>query len=142
MDAWTSATSLHCVTTPGLYAFANAYENWSADTAVNSATAVHACVLASLGLPTTLPPNDERIPHAKVTGFTTDTTAVRHATVRAVSRCRLFEGCIWVPCYSHVGNLFFLDQVKEVKCIKELVVSTKVVADVFRTQAFRKIFLQ
>jgi hypothetical protein len=109
---------------------------------VNSATAVHACVLTSLGLPTTLPPNDERIPHAKVAGFTTDTTAVMPATVRAVASYRLFEGCIWVRCYSHDGNLFFLDQVKEVMCIKELVVSAKVVADVFRTQAFRKIFLQ
>jgi hypothetical protein len=64
------------------------------------------------------------------------------ATVRELSQMPLFEGCIWVLCGCHVMNSYLLDQVKQVKVIQQLLALAKGVVDVFRIQAFRKIFLR
>jgi hypothetical protein len=73
---------------------------------------------------------------------TSDTTNVMPATVRELRRLALLKGCIWVPCACHVLNSFLLDQVKQVEQIKKLLIFVKGVVDVFRVQAFRRIFLR
>jgi hypothetical protein len=145
LDSWSSHgrhISAVMVSSPGLSVFANAYENWAADTAVNSAAALHSCCLASLGLSPDLPPTDERIPCGKLAGITSDTTAVMPKTAQEAAKMRLAKGALWIPCFSHVMNLYFLDQVREVSVIKLLLVHAKQVVTVFRLATFRKIFVQ
>jgi hypothetical protein len=144
LDSWSSGgrhlTAL-CTSVPGEQFFASAYENWREDTAANSAVAVNACTQQLLGLSPT-GSAAEALPVSKVAGVTSDTTNVMPATVRELARLPIFKGCIWVPCACHVLNSFLLDQVKQVEQIKELLVLAKGIVDVFRVQAFRRIFLR
>lgn len=144
MDAWSSAgrhlTAL-CVSMPGMQFFASAYENWREDTASNSAVAVNACICDMLEVSPTASAS-RQLQRGKVAGVTSDTTAVMPATARELGQLPLSEGCIWVPCASHVLNSYLLDQVKLVKTIKQLLALAKGVVDVFRVQAFRRIFLR
>jgi hypothetical protein len=123
---------------PGEQFFANAYENWREDTAANSAVAVNACLSDLLEVS---PGARRPLQQGKVAGVTSDTTNVMPATVRELSQIPFFEGCIWVLCGCHVMISHLLDQVKQVKAIKQLLALAKGVVDVFRIQAFCKIFL-
>jgi hypothetical protein len=98
MDGWSSGgrhlAALY-MPVPGEQFFANAYENWREDTAVNSAVAVNAC---SSDLLEVSPSARRPLQQGKVAGVTSDTTNVMPATVRELSQMPLFEGCIRVPC--------------------------------------------
>jgi hypothetical protein len=142
MDGWSSG-GRHlvalCISVPGEQFFANAYENWREDTAANSAVAVNACLSDLLEVS----PGPRRpLQQGKVAGVTSDTTNVMPATVRELSQMSLFKGCIWVPCGCHVMISYLLGQVKQVQAIKQLLALAKGIVDVFRIQAFRKIFLR
>jgi hypothetical protein len=145
LDSWPSHgrhISAVMVSSPVLSVFANAYEKWAADTALNSAAALHSCCLASLDLSPDHLPTDERIPCGKFAGFTSDTTAVMPKTAQEAAKMRLAKGALWIPCFSHVMNLYFLDQVREVSVIMLLMVHAKQVVTVFRLATFRKITKQ
>jgi hypothetical protein len=112
-DSWTYGN--HKITAmtmslSGTCVFANAYENWSADTAINSAAAVHACLLDAIGLPPDTPDDNDIIPLSKLSGVTSDTTAVMPATVKELAKTRLAKGAAYNPCGIHVINLLLLDQ--------------------------------
>jgi hypothetical protein len=120
MDGWSSGgrhLAALCISVPGEQFFANAYENWKEDTAANSAVAVNACLSDLLEVS---PGARMPLQQGKVAGVTSDTTNVMPATVRELRQMPLFEGCIWVPCGCHGMNSFLLDQVKQVKAIKQL----------------------
>jgi hypothetical protein len=144
LDSWSSEwrhlTAL-CTSVPGAQFFASAYEIWREDTAANSAVAVDACTQQLLGL-SPVGSAAKGLPVSTVAGVMSDTTNVMPATVREFRRLPLLKGCIWVPCACHVLNSFLLDQVKKVEQTKELLVLAKGIVDVFRVQAFRRIFLR
>jgi hypothetical protein len=129
------------MTLPGFSVFVGAFENWSADTAINSAAAVHSCLLDALGLPPNTPPDNEIIPIGKISGVTSDTTAVMPATVKELRLTRLGQGAEWTPCAVHVINLYLLDQVKHIPCIKQLLVHATQLAMLFRLAGVHKIFV-
>jgi hypothetical protein len=62
------------------------------------------------------------------------------ATNKALNKFALFKGCSWVPCFSHVGNLALLDQLK-IPSIAKLLSHAKQIVTVFRAGTFRKVFL-
>jgi hypothetical protein len=114
-DSWTKAGRHITALTagnPGSSFYLSSYENLGSDNAATSADAIHQCMLSALGLPTDLSPQDSRYQQHKVAIFTSDTTNVMPATNKALNKFALFKGCSWVPCFSHVGNLALLDQLK------------------------------
>ena len=60
----------------------------------------------------------------------------------AAATLPLAEGSFWAGCFSHIGNLYFLDQVEKLLAIKALVVAAKMAVDVFRIPGMRKMFLR
>jgi hypothetical protein len=118
----------------GTSVFANAYENWSADTAINLAAAVHACLLDAIGLPPNTPEDNDIIPLSKLSGVTSDTTAVMPATFKELAKTRLAKGAAYNPCGSHVINLLLLYQVKQIRRIKQLLVHAKQLAMLFMSE--------
>jgi hypothetical protein len=142
MDGWSSGgrhLAALWTTVPGEQFFANAYENWREEPAANCAVAVNACLIDLLEVS---PGARRPLQQGKVAGVTSDTTNVMPATVRELSQMPFFEGCIWVPCGCHVMNSHLLDQVKQVKTIKQLLALAQGDVDVFRIQAFCKIFFR
>lgn len=142
-DSWSKAGRHITAMTagnPGTCFYLNSYENLGSDTAVASADAMHQCMLGSLGLPTDLSGQDSAYPVAKVSVFTSDTTNLMPATNRELCKFPMFEGCAWVACFPHVGNLFLLDQLK-ITSIANLLSHAKQVALTFRVGTFRKLFL-
>jgi hypothetical protein len=103
--------------------------------------AVNTCTQQVLGLSPT-GSAAKALPVSKVAGVTSDMTSVMPATARELGRLPIFKGCIWVPCACHVLNSLLLDQVKQVEQTKQLFVLAKGVVDVFRVQAFCRIFLR
>jgi hypothetical protein len=78
----------------GTSVLANAYENWSADMAITSAVAVHACLLDAIVLPPDTPEDNDIIPLSKLSGVTSDTTVVMPATVKELANTRNQRSCI------------------------------------------------
>ena len=142
-DSWTKASRHLAAMTagnPGTTFYLSSYENLSSDNAAAGADAIQKCMLGALELPLDLDSKHPSYPRAKVSVFTSDTTIVMPATNRELRRYPLFEGCVWVPCFPHVGNLFLIDQLK-IASIANLLSHAKQIALNFRTGAFRKIFL-
>jgi hypothetical protein len=125
---------------PGTSFNLNIYENLGSDTAIASADAFHRCMLSSLGLPCDLDSKDPSDPFVQVAVLKSNTTNVMPATSRELCKFPMFAGCVWVSCFPHVGNLFFLDQLK-IPSIAKLLAHAKQIALTFRSGAFRKIFL-
>jgi hypothetical protein len=142
-DSWSSGGPhlALCTSMPGAQFFGSACENWREDTAANSAVTVNACNQQLLGV-SPISRAAQALPVSKMVGMTSDTTNVMPATVRELGRLPLFKGCIWVPCACHGLNSFLLDQVKQVEQTKKLLVLANRVADVFRVQAFHRVFLR
>jgi hypothetical protein len=67
-------------------------------------------MLAGLGLPGDFVSKDPSYPFAKVALLSSDTPHVMPATSRELCELALFEGCVWVSCFAHVGNLFLLHE--------------------------------
>lgn len=142
-DSWTKAGRHITAMTagnPGTSFYLSSYEHLGSDTAAASAHAIHQCMLSALGLPLDLAPEDARYPHRKVSVFTSDTTNVMPATNKELRKLPMFEGCLWIPCFPHVGNLALLDQLK-IRSFAKLLSHAKQIVMVFRAGTFRKIFL-
>ena len=125
---------------PGTSFYLSSYENLGADPAVTDADAIQQCMLSALGLPTDLSPNDSKYQRHKVAVFTSDTTNVIPATCKALRKFGMYECCVWMPGFPHVGNLGLLDQLK-IPAFAKLLSHAKQIVTVFRVGAFRKIFL-
>jgi hypothetical protein len=94
-----------------------------------------------MGLDEDLPPDSSKIPRSRVAVMTSDTTNVMPATARELLSYPLCEGMIWVPCISHVLNLFLVDQLT-IPSFKLLLQHSKQIVTTFRTGAFHKLFLK
>ena len=142
-DSWTKAgrhVTAMTAGNPGTSFYLSSYENLSSDNAAAGADAIHKCMLAALGLPLHLDSKHTSYPIAKVSVFTSDTTNVMPATNKELRKYPMFEGCVWVPCFPHVGNLFLIDQLK-IPSIANLLSHAKQIALNFRTGTLRKLFL-
>jgi hypothetical protein len=141
-DAWTS-TGRHITAVtgggPGQSVYLNSYENHSYDTAETTASAIHDCVLVSLGLKTNNEPTDKCYPTRKVAIFTSDTTALMPATACELSKKPMFQCLVWLPCCSHVANLCLLDMHK---VPASFLASAKQISTTFRAGNVRKQFIQ
>jgi hypothetical protein len=94
-----------------------------------------------MGLDENLPHDSIMIPRARVAVMTSDTTNVMPATARELLSYPMCEGMIWVPCISHVLNLFLVDQLT-ISSFKLLLQHSKQIVSVFRAGAFHKLFIQ
>lgn len=98
------------------------------------------CMLAALGLPLHLDSKHPSYTISKVSVFASETRYVMPATNKELRKYPMFEGCVWVTCFPHVGNLFLIDQLK-IPSIANLVSRAKWIALNFRTGTLRKLFL-
>jgi hypothetical protein len=69
-----------------------------------------ACLLAGLGLPGDFDSKDPSYPFAQVALLSSDTPHVMPTTSRELCEFALFQACVWVSCFPHVGNLFLLHE--------------------------------
>jgi hypothetical protein len=142
-DSWTSGgRHVTAITAglPGTSLYLNSYDNLGADDAMTTAAALHECVLVSMQLPRDMDQSNSMYPTGKVSTFTSDTTNVMPATARLMRDYGLFEGCVWIPCFSHIANLLLLDQLR-VADIAALLAASKQITTTFRVGSFRKLFI-
>jgi hypothetical protein len=142
-DSWTS-TGRHITAVtgglPGTSIYLDSYENLGTGDAVTCASAIHDCMLVTMGLQQGMTQDDPAYPCGKVSVFTTDTTNLMPATGRQLCKYGMFTGCLWETCFSHIANLLLLDQLK-VTSVAKLLAASKQITSTFRTGNFRKIFL-
>jgi hypothetical protein len=98
-DSWSSAgRHLTAVTggNPGLNIYLNSYQNLGSEDAQGAADAIQHCVMTSK---VDMDPHESNIPTAKVAVMTSDTTALKPATARALGTSKLWKGMQWAPCW-------------------------------------------
>lgn len=89
-----------------------------------------------------LAPDDERIPRARICIMTSDTTNVMPATARELAeKYPLCESMLWVPCTSHILNLYLVDQL-QITSFKLLLQHAKQIVLVLRSGVFHKMWLK
>jgi hypothetical protein len=142
-DSWTGGG--HHVTAitaglPGTPLYLNSLDNLGADDAVTTAAALHERVIVSMQLPHDMDQSKSMYPTGKVSAFTSDTTNVMPGTARLMRDYGLFEGCVWIPCPSHIANLLLLDQLWVVD-IADLLAASKQITTTFRVGSFWRLFI-